>query len=55
MSQAQIVSREKDPGLDVGHFMLAGYPTHWIRILGRRLARVHEADPKMAIASPCCS
>jgi L-ribulose-5-phosphate 3-epimerase len=29
---------------DVGNILIAGYPQHWIRILGSRIARVHVKD-----------
>lgn len=29
---------------DVGNSMLTGYPEHWIRLLGRRIKRVHFKD-----------
>lgn len=29
---------------DVGNILLYGYPQHWIRTLGRRIARVHLKD-----------
>lgn len=30
--------------LDVGNSMLTGYPEHWIRLLGKRIKRVHLKD-----------
>lgn len=33
---------------DVGNVLLTGYPDHWIRILGKRIARVHIKDFAMA-------
>ncbi len=30
--------------LDVGNILLTGYPEHWIRILGKRIVRVHVKD-----------
>ena len=29
---------------DVGNVMLEGYPEHWIKILGSRIAKVHFKD-----------
>lgn len=33
---------------DVGNVLLTGYPQHWIRILGKRIKRVHFKDFKLA-------
>ena len=30
--------------LDVGNMMLYGYPEHWIKILGKRIKKVHFKD-----------
>ena len=36
---------------DVGNTLLLGYPEHWIRILGKRIKRVHFKDFKRAIGT----
>lgn len=36
---------------DVGNVLLTGYPDQWIRILGRRIKRVHAKDFKRSAAS----
>lgn len=37
--------------LDVGNVILFGYPEQWIRILGRRIARVHIKDFKRSVGT----
>jgi L-ribulose-5-phosphate 3-epimerase len=37
--------------LDVGNVLATGYPEHWIRILGRRIKRVHFKDYRRAVGS----
>lgn len=34
---------------DVGNILHTGYPEHWIRILGRRIQRVHFKDFRLAV------
>ncbi len=36
---------------DVGNSMLAGYPEHWIRILGKRIKRVHLKDFRRGVGT----
>jgi L-ribulose-5-phosphate 3-epimerase len=36
---------------DVGNAMLAGYPEHWIRILGKRIKRVHLKDFRRSVGT----
>jgi hexulose-6-phosphate isomerase len=36
---------------DVGNSMLVGYPEQWIRILGRRIKRVHLKDFRRAVGT----
>jgi len=36
---------------DVGNVLLTGYPEHWIRILGRRIVRVHVKDFKKSVGT----
>jgi len=36
---------------DVGNVMASGYPEHWIRILGHRIARVHFKDYRRNVGS----
>lgn len=36
---------------DVGNVILTGYPEHWIRILGRRIRRVHVKDFRRAVGT----
>jgi L-ribulose-5-phosphate 3-epimerase len=36
---------------DVGNAMLTGYPEHWIRMLGRRIKRVHFKDFRRAVGT----
>lgn len=36
---------------DVGNVLLLGYPEQWVRILGRRIARVHVKDFKRAVGT----
>jgi len=36
---------------DVGNILLTGYPEHWIRILGKRIKRVHIKDFKRVIGN----
>lgn len=36
---------------DVGNVLLYGYPEHWIRILGSRIARVHIKDFKTSVGN----
>ncbi len=36
---------------DVGNVLLIGYPEHWIRILGKRIKRVHVKDFKCSIGT----
>lgn len=35
--------------LDVGNLMVCGYPEHWIRALGKRIARVHLKDYRRGV------
>jgi hexulose-6-phosphate isomerase len=37
--------------LDVGNCMLTGYPEQWIRILGRRIKRVHLKDFRRSVGT----
>ena len=37
--------------LDVANMMMFGYPQHWIRILGRRINKVHFKDFRCAVKS----
>jgi L-ribulose-5-phosphate 3-epimerase len=37
--------------LDVGNMVLFGYPEQWIRILGRRIVRVHIKDFKRSVGT----
>jgi L-ribulose-5-phosphate 3-epimerase len=36
---------------DVGNVLLTGYPEHWIKILGRRIKRVHIKDFKKSVGT----
>ena len=36
---------------DVGNVLLYGYPEHWIRILGKRIKKVHFKDFRTAVGS----
>jgi len=36
---------------DVGNTLLTGYPEHWIRILGKRIKKIHIKDFKRAIGN----
>ncbi len=36
---------------DVGNVLLTGYPEHWIRILGKRIKRVHIKDFKTSVGT----
>jgi len=36
---------------DVGNVLLTGFPEHWIRILGRRIKRVHFKDFKRSVGT----
>jgi hexulose-6-phosphate isomerase len=36
---------------DAGNVLLTGYPEHWIRILGKRIVRVHVKDFKKSIGT----
>ncbi|MCC3372270.1 sugar phosphate isomerase/epimerase [Cohnella sp. REN36] len=36
---------------DVGNVLLYGYPEQWIRILGRRIAKIHVKDFKTAVGN----
>ena len=36
---------------DVGNILLTGYPEHWIRILGKRIKKIHIKDFKGAIGN----
>jgi hexulose-6-phosphate isomerase len=36
---------------DVGNVLVFGYPQHWIRILGRRIKKVHVKDFKVGIGN----
>lgn len=37
--------------LDVGNTLATGYPEHWIKILGKRIHRVHFKDYRRAVGS----
>jgi hexulose-6-phosphate isomerase len=37
--------------LDVGNCLLTGYPEHWIRLLGRRIKRVHLKDFRRSVGT----
>ena len=37
--------------MDVGNVMAGGYPQQWIRILGKRIKRVHLKDFKVAVGT----
>ncbi len=45
--------RSKSVGsyFDVGNVLLTGYPDQWIRILGKRIARVHVKDFKKCVGT----
>ncbi|NLZ07148.1 MAG: sugar phosphate isomerase/epimerase [Phycisphaerae bacterium] len=45
--------RSKSVGsyFDVGNVLLTGYPDQWIRILGKRIARVHVKDFKKSVGT----
>jgi len=36
---------------DVGNVMLTGFPQHWIKILGRRIVRIHVKDFKTSVGT----
>jgi hexulose-6-phosphate isomerase len=36
---------------DVGNVLLMGYPDQWIRILGKRIKRVHVKDFKLSVGT----
>jgi L-ribulose-5-phosphate 3-epimerase len=36
---------------DVGNVLLTGYPEHWIKILGKRIKRVHIKDFKKSVGT----
>jgi hexulose-6-phosphate isomerase len=36
---------------DAGNVLLTGYPEHWVRILGKRIVRVHVKDFKKSIGT----
>ena len=36
---------------DVGNVLLTGYPEQWIRILGKRIKRVHVKDFKCSVGT----
>ena len=36
---------------DVGNTLLTGYPEHWVRILGKRIKKVHIKDFKVSIGN----
>lgn len=36
---------------DVGNTLLTGYPEHWIKILGRRIKKVHIKDFKVSVGN----
>lgn len=36
---------------DVGNSVLTGYPEHWIRVLGKRIKKVHIKDFKTAVGN----
>ncbi len=36
---------------DVGNVLLTGYPDQWIRILGKRIKRVHVKDFKLSVGT----
>jgi L-ribulose-5-phosphate 3-epimerase len=36
---------------DAGNVLLTGYPEHWIKILGKRIVRVHVKDFKSAVGT----
>ena len=37
--------------LDVGNMLLYGYPEHWIRILGKRIKKVHFKDFRASVGN----
>jgi hexulose-6-phosphate isomerase len=37
--------------LDVGNIIYSGYPEHWIRILGKRIKKVHFKDFRRAVGT----
>lgn len=37
--------------LDIGNMLLTGYPDQWIRILGKRIGRVHVKDFKKSVGT----
>jgi hexulose-6-phosphate isomerase len=36
---------------DVGNVLYCGYPEHWIKILGKRIKKVHFKDYRRAVGS----
>jgi L-ribulose-5-phosphate 3-epimerase len=44
-------SRHVGAYFDVGNVLLTGYPDQWIRILGRRIKRVHIKDYKRSVGT----
>jgi L-ribulose-5-phosphate 3-epimerase len=44
-------SRAVGAYFDAGNVLLTGYPDQWIRILGKRIARVHVKDFKKSVGT----
>jgi L-ribulose-5-phosphate 3-epimerase len=44
-------SRAVGSYFDVGNVLLTGYPEHWIKILGKRIVRVHVKDFKKSVGT----
>jgi len=47
----QVESEYLGAYFDVGNALLTGYPEHWIRILGKRIKKVHIKDFKVSIGN----
>ncbi len=55
LAMKQFIDQFKSPWVgayfDVGNAMLTGYPEQWIRILGKRIVRVHLKDFRRAVGT----
>lgn len=55
MEMAAFVDQFDSPSVrvyfDVGNCMIIGYPEHWIRVLGKRIKRVHLKDFRRSIGN----
>lgn len=55
LEMARFVDELNSPWLqvyfDVGNVLLFGYPQHWIRILGKRIKKVHVKDFRTAVGN----